>query len=59
MGKVILLVIAVSVGYMFGFRDARVHERDVVSRVVDQVRTSLGRPGRDVDSIMIQIEGKK
>jgi hypothetical protein len=59
MGKVILLVIAVSVGYMFGFRDARAHERDVVSRVVDHVRTSLGRPGSNVDSIMTQIEGKK
>ena len=59
MGRVILLVIAVSLGYMFGFRDAQAHEHDVVSRMVDHIRTSLGHPGSNVDSIMTTLEGKK
>jgi hypothetical protein len=59
MGKVVLLAIGVSVGYMFGFKDARAHENDVVTRVVDHVRTSIGRPGSNVDSLMSTIEGKK
>ena len=59
MGKFVMMAIAVGVGDMFGFRDARAHEHDVVSRVVDHVRTSIGRPGRDPDSLMNTLEGKK
>jgi hypothetical protein len=59
MGKFVMVAIAVGVGYMFGFRDARAHEHDVVTRVVDHVRTSIGRPGRDPDSLMSALEGKK
>lgn len=59
MGKVFLLAIGVGLGYTFGFRDAHEHKEHIVTRVVDHVRTSMGRPGADIDSLMNRLEGGK
>lgn len=59
MGKLFLLGAAIAVGYMLGFRDARAHKDDILTRAVQQVRGTFG--GRDVnnvDAVMTKVEGK-
>jgi hypothetical protein len=59
MGKVFVLGMAIAVGYFIGYRDARHHTENVVTRAVEQVRTTFGRnAGNDVDAVMSKVEGK-
>ena len=60
MGKVTLLALCLAAGHTLGFRDARAHQEDVVHRLVDRVRDSMGnRDANSVDSMMDRVEGKK
>jgi hypothetical protein len=47
------LVVGISIGYFYGFDDAKKHEENVVSRVVDQVGGSnRDRYRNDIDKQM-------
>lgn len=60
MGKLLLILACIAIGYEVGFRDARRHEDHVVTRAVAQVRTTFGgRSANDVDEIMDKLEGKR
>ena len=59
MGKLFLVVAAIAVGYMLGFRDAQGHPDHILARTVHQLQKSFG--GRDVnnvDAVMTKVEGK-
>ncbi len=59
MGKMFVIGAAIAAGYALGYRDARVHTEHVVTRVVEQVKTTFGgSPGNDVDDLMNRLEGK-
>jgi hypothetical protein len=59
MGKFFVLGLAIVVGYVLGFRDARNHSDHVVSRAVDQVRETFGAANHnDIDGKMNTLEGK-
>lgn len=59
MGKVFVLGIAIAAGYFIGYRDARNHSEHIVTRTVEQIKTTFGRnAGNDVDAVMSKVEGK-
>jgi hypothetical protein len=59
MGKIFLLGVAIAVGYAIGYRDARHHADHILTRAVDQVRSTFNaKPANDVDAVMTRIEGK-
>lgn len=59
MGKLFVLAAAVAAGYALGYRDARRHDRDILTRVVQQVRVTFGTSsGNDVDAVMNRLEGR-
>lgn len=50
---VIALVIGISIGYFYGFDDAKKHDENVVTRVVERVGGSnRGRYNNDIDKQM-------
>jgi hypothetical protein len=59
MGKLFVLGIAIAVGYTFGYRDARAHSQDILTRTVVQIRTTFGgKELNNVDAVMTKIEDK-
>lgn len=60
MGKFIVLAVAIAAGYSIGYRDARKHPENVLSRAVEQVREKFGggKGVNDVDAVMTKVEGK-
>ena len=51
------LVVGISIGYFYGFDDAKKHDENVVERVVDRVGAgSGGRYNNDVDKQMDRLE---
>lgn len=59
MAKFFVLGVAIAVGYAIGYRDARNHSQDIVTRAVVQVRTVFGgKELNDVDAVMTKVEGK-
>lgn len=59
MGKFLLVVVAIAVGYSIGFRDARNNPENILVRAVGQVREIFGgKTLNDVDAVMTKIEGK-
>ncbi|HUQ82496.1 MAG TPA: hypothetical protein VM076_15210 [Gemmatimonadaceae bacterium] len=46
------LVIGISIGYFYGFDDAKKHDENVVERVVDRVGTTGSKYRTDVDKQM-------
>ena len=47
------LIVGISIGYFYGFDDAKKHDENVVSRVVDRVGMGTGSKYRtDVDKQM-------
>jgi hypothetical protein len=59
MGRILVLGVAIAVGYTIGFRDARNHSEDILARAVQQVRVAFGgKPANDVDAVMRKVEGK-
>jgi hypothetical protein len=53
----LLLAIGVALGYTWGWRDAQVNDRDVVSRIVSQVGGSTrGELGNDPDQLLDSLE---
>ncbi len=60
MGKLFVLGVAVAVGYAIGFRDAREHSEHILTRAVQEIRTTFGgNVGKnDVDAVMTKLEGK-
>jgi hypothetical protein len=51
------LVVGISIGYFYGFDDAKKHEENVVTRVVDRVGgSSRGKYNNDVDKQMETLE---
>jgi hypothetical protein len=51
------LVVGISIGYFYGFDDAKKHDENVVTRVVDQVGgSSRGKYNNDVDKQMENLE---
>ncbi len=50
MKYLLILALGVAIGYGYGFRDAKKHNRTVVSRVLDKVGGSnRGKYNQDVD----------
>lgn len=46
----LLLAVGAAVGYVYGFRDARAHDRNVVERILDRAGGSArGKYNPDVD----------
>lgn len=59
MGKLFVLSIAIAVGYTLGYRDARAHSHDILTRAVTQIRTTFGgKELNNVDAVMSKIEDK-
>ena len=59
MGKAFLLGVAIIIGYSIGYRDARVHPKNILARAVDQVKETFNaKPMNDVDAVMTKVEGK-
>ena len=52
----IALVIGISLGYFYGFDDAKKHDENVVVRVVDKVGSKGEKYRTDVDKQMEQAE---
>jgi len=52
------LVIGISIGYFYGFDDAKKHDANVVTRVVDRVGTTGSKYSTDVDKQMDAAERK-
>ena len=50
------LVVGISLGYFYGFDDAKKHEENVVVRVVDKVGSKGDKYRTDVDKQMEQAE---
>ena len=51
------LVVGISIGYFYGFDDAKKHDENVVTRVVAQVGgNSRGKYNNDVDKQMETLE---
>ena len=54
---VFVLVVGISIGYFYGFDDAKKHDDNVVTRVVDRVGgNSRGKYNNDVDKQMETLE---
>ena len=54
---VIALVVGISIGYFYGFDDAKKHDDNVVTRVVGRVGgNSRGKYNNDVDKQMDNLE---
>jgi hypothetical protein len=54
---VFALVVGISIGYFYGFDDAKKHAENVVTRVVDRVGGSnRGKYNNDVDKQMETLE---
>lgn len=52
-----VLVVGISIGYFYGFDDAKKHDDNVVTRVVDRVGGSnRGKYNNDVDKQMDRLE---
>lgn len=59
MGKVLVLGVAIAVGYTIGYRDARANPDHIATRVVQMVRTTFhASPANDIDAKMAKLEGK-
>lgn len=59
MGKIFVLALAIAIGYSIGYRDARVHPKNVLARAVDQVKVTFkATPTNDIDAVMTKVEGK-
>ena len=55
----VLLGIGMAAGYFIGFKDAGVHEKNVVYRLVARVRGDMeGKVGNDIDAVMERVEKK-
>jgi hypothetical protein len=52
------LVIGISIGYFYGFDDAKKHDENVVERVVDRVGTTGSKYQTNVDKQMEAAERK-
>ena len=47
---VLVLCVGVALGYGFGFKDAKKHDKPVVTRVVDRIGgTNRGKYDQDID----------
>lgn len=55
---VVVLVIGISIGYFYGFDDAKKHDANLVVRVVDRVGTTGSKYQTDVDKQMEAAEKK-
>jgi hypothetical protein len=54
---VFVLVVGISIGYFYGFDDAKKHDENVVTRVVAQVGgNSRGKYHHDIDKQMDNLE---
>ena len=54
---VFVLVVGISIGYFYGFDDAKKHDDNVVTRVVDRVGgSSRGKYNNDIDKQMDKLE---
>lgn len=59
MGKLLVLSVAIVVGYTIGYRDARTNPDHIATRAVQMVRTMFGAtPTNDIDAKMSRLEGK-
>jgi hypothetical protein len=57
MRYLLLLIIAISVGYTLGYRDARQHDKPVVERIVEHLEdANRDRMGGDADKKLEEIE---
>ena len=53
----IVLVVGLVIGYSFGFKDAKVHQKNIAVRMLDRAGGSTrDKVGADVDKKMEQLE---
>lgn len=55
---IVALVIGIAIGYFYGFDDAKRHDDNIVTRVVDKVGTTGSKYQTDVDKQMEAAEKK-
>ena len=55
---IVVLVIGIAIGYFYGFDDAKRHDDNIVTRVVDRVGTTGSKYQTDVDKQMEAAEKK-
>jgi hypothetical protein len=55
---IVALVIGIAIGYFYGFDDAKRHDDNIVTRVVDRVGTTGSKYQTDVDKQMEAAEKK-
>jgi hypothetical protein len=54
-----LLLVGFAAGYSFGFKDAKKHEDDVVTRTIERVGGSArGKYNQDLDAQFQRLEGR-
>lgn len=54
---VFILAVGFAAGYSYGFRDARTHDENVVTRTIERVGGSTrGKYNQDVDAQMERLE---
>ena len=52
----LILVIGIAIGYSYGYKDARLHDRDVLTRMIDRVGGSnRGKYNQDIDKTMDKV----
>jgi hypothetical protein len=59
MRYLLVLIIAISVGYTLGFQDAREHDKPIVVRIVEHIEdANRDKMGSDADKKLEEIERK-
>lgn len=54
---VFILTLGFAAGYSYGYKDARTHDEDVVTRTIERVGgSSRGKYNQDIDSQMDRLE---
>ena len=52
----LILVIGIVIGYSYGYKDARLHDRDVLTRTIDRVGgANRGKYNQDIDKTMDKV----
>ena len=52
----LILIVGVAIGYSYGFKDARAHDRDILTRTIEKVGGSnRGKYNQDIDKTMDKV----
>lgn len=52
----LILVVGVAIGYSYGFKDARAHDQNILTRTIEKVGGSnRGKYNQDIDKTMDKV----